>query len=140
MQIDIVGEDLTRLTKLIEMTNAKPEWVIHASLMLFEKQQERVDELHRMFPKKMPDYETIDLNWWGCCTSTTCQLKSECAQHTTAGDFRDEDGVQPMLVRTTEDTRQIGCCTYHDSERFMGSGFIEKRIIENTDVGHIIRP
>lgn len=33
------------------------------------------------------------------CQSEFCALKSECANHTTAGDFRLEDGFTPPLLK-----------------------------------------
>lgn len=50
------------------------------------------------------------------CCSETCQLRSECSNHSTAGDFRSESGFAPNLLRerdgswtcTQEETSCLG--------------------------------
>lgn len=39
----------------------------------------------------------IELDEWGCCLSSKCRYTGTCAQHSSAGDFRTEDGFRPKL-------------------------------------------
>jgi hypothetical protein len=99
------------------------------------------EELSRKFPKMLPEHQEVKMDVWGCCTSSDCPIKGQCAQHASAGDFRAEGGVQPMLIRLRrEGFYTMGCCTYKNSERYMDSGMIARKFLERTDVGHIVRP
>ena len=44
------------------------------------------------------------------CESNDCKFKRECANHTSAGDFRSEDGFSPIL---TLQRGNVKCDTYH---------------------------
>ena len=39
----------------------------------------------------------LNIDAWGSCTSTTCKFQSDCAQHKSAGEFREEDGFRPII-------------------------------------------
>lgn len=39
----------------------------------------------------------IQFDEYRCCVSTTCLFRRECAQHTSAGDFRTEGGFRPEI-------------------------------------------
>lgn len=42
----------------------------------------------------------IELDKYGCCLSSGCLYRKECAQHSSAGDFRSEDGFRPDFSET----------------------------------------
>ena len=39
----------------------------------------------------------LNIDECGRCTSTTCKFQSDCAQHKSAGEFREEDGFRPII-------------------------------------------
>lgn len=43
------------------------------------------------------------------CLETNCPLKRECANHYTAGDFRSEDGLTPLLTIKSRTATAAAC-------------------------------
>lgn len=56
--------------------------------------------------------EVLESGLW-LCHSKTCRFKFECANHTTAGDFRTEGGFTPELF---ERTPEVWACHTIDAE------------------------
>lgn len=50
--------------------------------------------------------------WDGVCNINDCYHKRECSQHTTAGDYRSEDGMTPDL----KIIQNYVCCSKTDTE------------------------
>jgi hypothetical protein len=46
----------------------------------------------------------IVLDEYGCCMSEECKFCKDCAQHSSAGDFRTDDGFRPELSLTSCET------------------------------------
>lgn len=44
----------------------------------------------------------IQLDLYNTCLSKTCPFRKECAQHTSAGDFRSERGFSPQITEALE--------------------------------------
>lgn len=75
------------------------------------------------------------------CLSETCCYKKECANHTTAGDFRSENGFTPKLHLVSGDvpanpeiTIYCGSCNELSNDFFEGSGSLN----ETTNRGAVI--
>lgn len=89
------------------------------------------------------------------CCENTCPFKGECAIHTSAGEFREEDGFTPELykVRTTPDhNASYHCVTCHQkpvdpitkTDRIfpqgiskLGVGSVKEKHIETADISYV---
>lgn len=60
--------------------------------------------------KKIKLDEEILRNGGIDCQEMRCAFRDTCANHTTAGDFRSEDGITPKLSILNG---QIGCATFY---------------------------
>lgn len=60
----------------------------------------------------------INLTQYAECFDKTCEFQNTCAQHYTAGDFRVEDGLRPVLVNYSEDdgVPSVACASYSNGE------------------------
>lgn len=123
---------LAELARLHEMTE---EAILRRGLYRYNYEVFGVG-LEHMFPKSLPPTTPIKLDEWCSCTNNGCPLSSVCAQHSSAGDFRSEDGLRPMLVKTGEN--DFGCCTNLSETRNLGLGFISKDEFTSTPVGQIV--
>ena len=51
----------------------------------------------------------LEIDDWKCCNSKDCPYRRGCANHSSAGDYRTDDGFSPELVRLGSD---IYCKSY----------------------------
>lgn len=149
------AEQRDEVNRIAELNGIVVDEIIQTAVQEWLTKNERNEELHWRFPKMLPASEPITIDGWGCCLSETCSMRRECAQHTTAGDFRTDDGIAPMLVKNgIESARDLSrvttpsiqypttvrCCTVVDSRYNTGFGFIPRDVINSTSPGGIPRP
>lgn len=83
----IVSQTISRMG-----TNEKEEYL---SLFVTEvKSPESWDSYLEVEKTNYPAKDSYSI----CCHAKNCMYARECAQHTTAGDFRSEDGMTPDII------------------------------------------
>ena len=124
---------LTQLARLHGMTE---EAILRRALYRYNNEVFGIG-LEHMFPHDIPASKIVEMDEWFGCINDTCPLRTECAQHHSAGDYRSDGGIRPMLVKLN-DKNEVSCCTNINEGRNLGIGFIWKDAVESTEIGCIV--
>lgn len=142
MDLSFLSSDQrNEVLRLAELNDVTVNDIVKMAVNEWLSKNERNYELRWRFPKKLPDSKPITLDSYGSCRDRECAIRGECAQHETAGDFRMEDGISPMLVREVLPVheRKFRRCSSVDSRYNVGEGFIPLDQLELTINGGIPR-
>lgn len=67
---------------------------------------------------------TENIDTYGCCTANDCIFRDECANHNSAGRFREQDGFRPEIFYDDE-TKEFFCKTSYENQHHSLEGYPE---------------
>jgi len=114
---DLFSEGMTFVEARALMGYFKSEIGCTATLNLMQ---------HQLQPKSGRSVSVKIYGDYPACLDVTCPFKQNCANHTTAGDYRTEDGLTPDLVKTDAGWKcnrcpgQTGCGAIMVSGAYIG--------------------